>query len=382
MFNISNAHVSVLGMLIMSTSSPVMAVQPQTDNPQRYNYEEAYQLPELGTPLLLADAKPAAKKAKPGAAPSAECQAFSKDPNADLGAVLKAGCEPTLKQMSALMDNPLGNVAMLITQFDTTRLENPTINKEASQTVYMGIAQFPKKLNPEWNLINRFIWTVPSVPLDQDKINDYDISLGPGGGLLPPGSGLLPPIDLFEGRTTGFGDMFYVGLFSPSKPIDVEGGGKIVWGAGFDIGLPTATEDILGTGRWTGGPSLLGVYLGPKWKVGALATQYWDFAGDNDRGSVNMTNLQYFMFYSIDDVSSIGAAPNIICNWEQTNDNRCTIPIGIGYNTTVQMGKVPVRMGIEVHYSVVQPDDIPGSAWNVRVFFIPGVPSALFDWMQ
>ena len=72
--------------------------------------------------------------------------------------------------MSALMDNPLGNVAMLFTQFDLYRMENPTNGKEKNKGVYTGIFQFPKKLNDDWNLINRVIWTVPSVPLDQDKI--------------------------------------------------------------------------------------------------------------------------------------------------------------------------------------------------------------------
>jgi hypothetical protein len=41
-----------------------------------------------------------------------------------------------------------------------------------------------------------------------------------------------------------------------------------------------------------------------KWKVGALVQQYWDFAGDSDRDSVNMMNLQYFYMYSLDETTS------------------------------------------------------------------------------
>ena len=48
-----------------------------------------------------------------------ECLALTTNPNEDLGKVLKAGCKPSLAQMSALMDNPVGNVAMLFNQFDT-----------------------------------------------------------------------------------------------------------------------------------------------------------------------------------------------------------------------------------------------------------------------
>ncbi len=49
---------------------------------------------------------------------SEECLKFEADIDADLGDVIEAGCKPSLAQMSALMDNPLGNVAMLFTQFD------------------------------------------------------------------------------------------------------------------------------------------------------------------------------------------------------------------------------------------------------------------------
>jgi hypothetical protein len=319
--------------------------------------------------------------------PSAECEAFAKDKDADLGDVIRAGCKPTMAQMSALMDNPLGNVAMLFTQFDVSIMDNEAVtDEEATKTVYMGIAQFPKKLSPNWNIINRIIWTVPSMPLDQDKIDAavaqrQNYSEGPGT-TLPPVDKQLLPINVFDGRTTGFGDLYYNGLFAPSKGKKLEGGGSFLWGAGFDAGFPTASEDILGTGKFTAGPSALAVYLGPKWKVGSLVQQYWDYAGDDDRDSVNMMNWQYFLFYSLDEVTSIGAAPNIIANWTQDSNNTWTVPIGLGITRTVQIGKAPVRFGFEVHYSVIQPDDVPSNVWNFRFYVIPAAPSALFKWMQ
>ena len=224
----------------------------------------------------LADESIAETEVKIDKALSEECRSFANQPDADLGDVLKAGCEPTLAQMSALMDNPLGNVAMLFTQYDSYRMKNDANGEEAIQSVYMGIAQFPKKLNENWSLINRIVWTVPSVPLDQDKIDDI------GGGdygnmpptITPPSD--AAPIKLFDGRTTGFGDMYYVGLFTPAEGTKLDNGASVLWGAGFDLGFPTATEDILGSGKWTAGPSALGVYLGKKWKYGALLQHYWD----------------------------------------------------------------------------------------------------------
>jgi hypothetical protein len=280
--------------------------------------------------------------------------------------------------MSALMDNPLGNVAMLFTQFDWSRLENDSNGKTADQYLYTGIAQFPKKLNENWNLINRVVWTVPSVPVNADRIEEFSSQ---GGAVIPPSSGVAP-IDIFGGRTNAFGDMYYVGLFAPAKGIDVGNDAKFLWGAGFDLGFPTATEDVTGSGRFSAGPSGLGVYMGKTWKIGGLVQHYWDYAGDSNRDPVNLTNLQYFVYYALDETTSIGAAPNIIANWEQDSNNAFTVPIGIGISKTFQFGKVPVRFGLEYHYSVVQPDNVAGVDWNVRFYVIPAVPSALFKWMQ
>ncbi len=318
---------------------------------------------------------------------SEECKKLAEDPNADLGDVLAAGCKPTTAQMSALMDNPLGNVAMLFTQFDWYNMTNEGVTDEsANKVVYTGIAQFPKRLSENWNLINRVVWTVPSMPLDQDKIDEAAgvaerYGEGSGNTTLPPVDGAGLPIDLFDGRTTGFGDMYYVALFAPVEGYDWING-KFLWGAGFDLGLPTATDDILGTGKWTAGPSGIAVYMGPKWKIGGLVQQYWDYAGDSDRDGVSLMNFQYFVYYSLDEVTSIGASPNIIANWKQDSSDRWTVPIGLGINRTFQFGKIPVRIGAELHYSVVQPDNGPGNEWDFRVFIIPAAPSALFDWMS
>ena len=317
-----------------------------------------------------------------------ECEAFAAQPDADIGDVLSAGCKPTLAQMSALMDNPVGNVAMLFTQYDATQMENQgTKGPTKFKNLYTGIAQFPKGLSKGWNLINRIVWTVPSVPLSQSKIDNFapaslrNYSLGAGGSFLSPVGAPPLPIDLFSGRTTGFGDLYYVGLFSPKQAPKI-GNASLLWGVGFDAGFPTASRDILGTGKWQAGPAALLVYMGPKLKVGFLAQHYWDFAGDSSRAAVNLSNIQSFYYYSIDDVTSIGAGPNIIANWQQNGSNRWTVPVGIGINRTFQFGKIPVRIGLEAHYSVFQPYNVAAAKWNYRIYFIPAVPAAMFKWMQ
>lgn len=130
------------------------------------------------------------------------------------------------------------------------------------------------------------------------------------------------------------------------------------------------------------GPSALYAYLGPDWKIGGLLQTYFDFAGDDDLDDVTLMNLQVFYYYSVSEVMSIGAGPNIIANFEANSRDTWTVPIGIGINRTFQLGKLPVRFGLEYDYSLERPDSV-GSDHNLRFFVIPALPAALLPkWMQ
>jgi len=314
-----------------------------------------------------------------------ECIAFRANANANIGDIMRAGCEPTLGQMSKLMDNPIGNVAMWIHQVDLFDLTNDDISKkrEEHQVNYMGIIQVPTSISENWSIIHRVVYSVPSFPMSQNKIDNaggFSPSQPPGGGApgLPPSSGPPLPIDLFSGRTTGFGDMYYVGMVSP-KVAPKLGDGILIWALGVNQSFPTASDDILGSGKWSTGPAGLAGYLGPKVKVAGLIQNYFSHSGSKGRDKVKLTNLQYFYYYSLSDVMSIGAGPNIIANWEASKGDKWTVPIGLGINRTFQLGKVPVRFGVEAFYNVVRPDSI-GSNWGLRFMVIPAVPAALFKW--
>jgi len=376
-FNIIS-KLSLLACLIY-LSSAFVSITIAAHSDAAYLVERSFNLPNLGENLQVAEAE---QTQQDEGEMSETCRKYAADDDANVSELVQAGCEPTLAQMSALMDNPIGNVAMLFTQFDWTRLRNGDNKETANQGLYTGILQFPKPVSKNWNLISRVVWTVPSVPISQRKVDNLGSrtsgGIPPGGGpLTPPNASGIAPIDFLDGRTTDFGDMYYVGLFAPKEAIKTDNDATLLWAVGFDLALPTAQEEILGSGKYSAGPSALGVYIGPKWKFGALAQQYWDFAShDKGRDDVNLTNLQTLYYYSLNSTTSIGAAPNIIMNWEQDSDNFLTLPIGTGINKTFQFGKVPVRFGAELHYSVIRPDDEIGSDWNFRFYMIPAVPSA------
>ena len=156
-----------IALVLLATLTVASATHAADRMPESHFFD----LTELGSPVYLAeaDSEPVGGTESENPAQSEQCLAFAKDPDADLGEVINAGCKPTLGQMSALMDNPLGNVAMLFNQYDSYHLKNDANGEEAIQGNFMGIFQFPKSLNEDWNLINRVVYNIPSVPLDQDN---------------------------------------------------------------------------------------------------------------------------------------------------------------------------------------------------------------------
>jgi hypothetical protein len=55
-----------------------------------------------------------------------------------------------------------------------------------------------------------------------------------------------------------------------------------------------------------------------------------------------------------------------------------TFPIGLGLGRMISIGQLPVHVHFEVDYSVVHPGDGPGSRWDVRVYFVPVIPTFVF----
>jgi len=132
----------------------------------------------------------------------------------------------------------------------------------------------------DWNLINRFL-----IPL-------YDAPGGIAG--LPGNPGIGDPTT--PGRTTGLGDINYTLFVSPTQPVN----GWIL-GLGPSITAPTATDDRLGSGKWSGGLSAIALNQ-PGWGTyGGLVRHLWSFAGSSSRSKVNQSLIEPFINYNLND---------------------------------------------------------------------------------
>jgi len=307
------------------------------------------------------------------------CAALEQDLFIDLKVVVKAGCTPSPAQISKLLDNPVGNFVAIPFQYDYITVKGPPISDSKAVHRLQITPTFPISLGSDWNLINRVVFPFLSVPFNKG-FGDC-IGMAASEILSCPGlpGALQDPYD----PTRGFGDMVYVGVAAPKETIKIRStGGVFLWGVGATAMFPTASEDVLGTGKYNLGPTGVVGYLGREWTGAIFPQHWWSVGGDSNRANVNLTNVQYFIFYAPpgwdpDAAWRIGMSPNITINWAAKGD-KVTLPIGLGAGRMFEIGKLPVNVHGEVEYSVIHPDDKPGSRWDVRLYITAVIPTFIF----
>jgi hypothetical protein len=182
----------------------------------------------------------------------------------------------------------------------------------------------------EWNLINRVI-----MPLI------YQPEVQPG-----------------QDAEFGLGDVNYTLFLSPADS------GRLIWGAGPAVDLPTATDDVLGTGQLSLGPSVVVLAMPDPWVVGVLWRNVWSVAGDSDRASVNRMLVQYFVNYNLPDGWYLTSAPIITADWRADSDDRWVVPIGGGFGKIFRIGDQPMNAQLQAFYNL---EDTPLSGeWTIR----------------
>ena len=163
----------------------------------------------------------------------------------------------------------------------------------------------------------------------------------------------------------GLADITYQGFLSPAEP------GALIWGAGWALQMPTASNAALGSDLWAVGPSFVALGMPGDWVVGLLAQNIWDFAGSGD-GSVNMMTLQPIVSYQLGDGWYLTSTPVITANWTADSSDRWTVPLGAGVGKLQRLGKLPVDFKLAYYNNVTKP--AVGADWSVLLgmkFILP-----------
>jgi hypothetical protein len=189
----------------------------------------------------------------------------------------------------------------------------------------------PAKLGEHWILISRIITPIVYQPTTTEPVN----------------SGAY-----------GFGDLNPSFFFSPSKP------SKLIWGVGPTFIFPTATNSVLGQGKWSTGPTIVALTQPGKWTIGGLVNNVWSFAGQSSRADVNQMLFQYFINYNLPKGYYLTWQPTITANWKATDGGRWLVPYGGGIGRIMKLGFQPVSLTAQLYGNAVHP---PGaSPWGLR----------------
>ena len=188
----------------------------------------------------------------------------------------------------------------------------------------------PTRLSENWNLITRVITPIIYQP---------DYSQASQG-------------------TFGLGDMNPTFFLSPAHPR------KLIWGIGPAVVLPTATNQVLGQGKLSLGPSIVALVQPGHWTVGVLANNVWSVAGSSSRADVNQMLFQYFINYNMKKGWYLTTSPILAANWNAASGSQWTVPVGGGVGRIFRMGYQPVNVSVQFYGNPVYPAG--GSPWGLR----------------
>jgi len=196
----------------------------------------------------------------------------------------------------------------------------------------------PFELNDDWNVITRTILPVISQP-----------AFSPG-----------------QSRKNGIGDLNFTAFLSPKKATS----SGWIWGAGPALVMDTASDDRLGQGAWSIGPSAVFLKMSGAWVTGALVNNVWSISEDEGRSKVNQMMIQPFINYNFPDKPGryLSFSPIITANWKAESGQKWTIPLGLGIGQIMKLGKQPVNLQLAAYYNAVRPDN--ASRWQVRFQFV------------
>jgi hypothetical protein len=134
-----------------------------------------------------------------------------------------------------------------------------------------------------------------------------------------------------------------------------------IFGAGPVFLLPTATDNVLGTGKWAAGPTAVGLRQEDPWTYRLLANHLWSFAGEGGRPDMNQTFLQPFLAYNTKTAFGVTLQTESTYNWEA---HQWTVPLGLFASQVLKVGEQPLSMNFGPRVYVDGPSG--GPEWGLR----------------
>lgn len=143
----------------------------------------------------------------------------------------------------------------------------------------------------------------------------------------------VPPLGDAEQSASGLGNILFNGYFSSIKKK-----GKVSWGIGPAVQIPTRTNAALGSNKVSLGPSALFNHRGDTFSVGFVIENYWSMGGEG-ANKVNSFNFQYFAYYNLPKGWFLETNTTVVSNWLAEKGEQWLLPAGGGGGKTFQIGQ-------------------------------------------
>ena len=150
---------------------------------------------------------------------------------------------------------------------------------------------------------------------------------------------LIEVIPAGDRNKIGLGDITQSFFLSPAKLV----GGWTV-GAGPVFQYPTATDSVLGAGKWGAGPTAAALRQDGGWTFGVLANHMWSFAGDRLREKVDTSLVDPFISYTWKNNFTVEFDGESTFDWQL---KQWTVPLTAGVSRLLTLGKQSVSVGLD-----------------------------------
>jgi len=226
------------------------------------------------------------------------------------------------QELAKQLANPIASLISFPVQINYDTGFGPTGSGSRLLTNIQPVV--PMEIRPCWNLVSRTILPIVS-----------QTSMAPGSG-----------------NQFGLGDVLQSAFYGPARPTK----GGLVWAVGPVLQIPTATDRLLGSGKWGAGPTfVLFRQKGPE-TIGLLANHVWSVAGSGGRPEISNTLVQPFLSITTPKARTFSINSEATYDWK-TED--WSIPINISVSQLTRLGGEKVSIGVGVRYWVSTPDAGP-----------------------
>lgn len=235
------------------------------------------------------------------------------------------------QKLAKKLSNPVASLISVPFQFNYD--QNIGSEREGDKYLLNFQPVIPVSISDDWNMISRTIVPIAS---------QHDIAPG-------------------AGSQTGLGDVTASLFFSPKAPTS----GGWIWGIGPALLLPTATEKLLGSGKWGAGPTAVVLRQQGAWTYGMLANHIWSVGGQSNRAGVSSTFVQPFFSYNTPTAWTFTLQTESTYDWKHS---QWSVPINLVAAKLVRFGKQPVQFFLGARYWDHATDSGP-HGWAVRTGF-------------